>query len=576
MTTLASQYDRAKLYLNNWLDVPSTEGDDARQRKLLNIVLLGMAAFSVIILINAIVIWSLPASVYTAKASEMLVLIAGSLVLLVGIAIIYAINRYRSRFVAGWLLLLLLLLLISSTDTTEELTNGRSLFVYTIPILMASVFLSPSSSFYAAILASLAIGGLAASEKREVNTTAMVVFFVVAWLTWLAARSLQRALDDLRIINQELDARVAQRTQQLQVALEQVQTESSKNEAILTSIADGVIVFDQNEQVTSVNPATVSLLRLPSGELIGQSVDEVAATNPETHEQYMLLSLLKGNHHREDTPKLQWQGQTLSISFASVLNRAGEATGFVAVFRDYTREAQLEQMKDRFVSMASHELRTPLNAILGYSDMLNEGIYGIMTDPQRNILTRVVANSKRMLSLVNNILDQAQIAAGKLTIHPTPFEIEELMQEVSSVMTVLAQAKQITFETCIQEPFPPILLGDQQRLSQILINLVGNAIKFTDEGKITVNVFQSLPDKWVLEVRDTGRGIPEDAKESVFEAFQQVDDPITRNTEGSGLGLSIVRMLIKLMEGEIHLESELGKGSTFIVTLPLKTALEEE
>jgi signal transduction histidine kinase len=245
------------------------------------------------------------------------------------------------------------------------------------------------------------------------------------------------------------------------------------------------------------------------------------------------------------------------------------------VFRDYTREAELERMKSTFVSSVSHELRTPLNAILGYSEILTENVYGPLLDGQRNAINRVTVNSKRLLSIVNDLLDQAQIEAGTLKLRVAPFSPSSLIDGVVDVMDVLAQSKDLELITHIDDDVPATLPSDQQRLHQILINLVGNAIKFTDEGSVWVRIYRPSASQWALEVSDTGCGIPLEAQSYIFDPFQQVDGSATRTHAGSGLGLSIVRQLTALMGGEITLKSQVGEGSTFIVTLPLVPIQEE-
>ena len=229
----------------------------------------------------------------------------------------------------------------------------------------------------------------------------------------------------------------------------------------------------------------------------------------------------------------------------------------------------MDRMKSAFVSTVSHELRTPLSAILGYADMLQEGICGSLSERQSSTLERIVANTGRLLSLVGNLLDQAQIEAGTLELDITQFTLADLIGEAVGVMDVLAQAKGVELISHIADDLPVTLFGDRQRLHQILVNLVGNAIKFTDEGTVRMRAYRLNADSWALEVSDTGRGIPPEAHSYIFEPFRHADESPTRNYAGVGLGLSIVKQLTEIMGGEIVLESGLGRGSTFTVVLPL-------
>ncbi|RPJ01429.1 MAG: sensor histidine kinase, partial [Chloroflexi bacterium] len=244
-------------------------------------------------------------------------------------------------------------------------------------------------------------------------------------------------------------------------------------------------------------------------------------------------------------------------------------SGTVVVFRDYTREAEVDRMKSAFVSMVSHELRTPLNAIMGYADMLKEQVYGPLAEGQLTTTQRILANGHRMLGLVNNLLDQAQIEAGKISVKMVPFSPNELVEELGTVMNVLALQKGLQLEYSVASDVPESLVSDRTRLNQILVNLVGNAIKFTNKGKIALHVHRPDPEHWTVDVSDTGPGIPREAQSYIFEPFRQVDDSATRQHAGSGLGLAIVKQLANLLGGDISLTSEVGQGSTFTLTLPI-------
>lgn len=248
---------------------------------------------------------------------------------------------------------------------------------------------------------------------------------------------------------------------------------------------------------------------------------------------------------------------------------SGAAVGSAAVFHDLAHEAEFDRMKNALVSVASHELRTPLNAILGYTEMLQEGACGPLLSEQRSAIARIVSNIGQLLLLANNLLDHAQLEVGALTLNAISFSPAELVDSVRGVMDMLARAKNLKLTGHIASDVPATLWGDRQRLHQILVNLVGNAIQFTDEGMVHMRVYRPDAVHWALAVSDTGRGIPEELLRHVFEGPAQTDNPLKRDYSGGGLGLSVVKRLVALMGGEIVVESESGKGSTFIVTLPL-------
>ncbi len=547
------------------IDVPAAAPDTMRRSRLLNILLMSVSGLAILTILTATL--SIVAGIEDLEQN--ILLYSGSLVLLLGLIVIWLINRSGRGRLASVLFLALLTIILTFADQPEEVVNGRSLFLFAIPILMASVLLPPYSSFVIATLISLLLAGVALNAHIVPNPYAMFAFYVFSLVAWLSARSLENALAELRLINLELDQRVEERTHELAVALDRVQAEASKNQAILEGIADGVIVFDQDGKAIVANPAIGRLIGQPFNQIIDLDISSLMNQDVDPADQEMVISFLKSKELRHSSAKFEWGPKTLSVSFAPVLDTGGQATGTVAVFRDFTREAEIDRMKSTFVSIASHELRTPLNAIMGYVEMLEEGVYGPLSPKQHGPIGRVMANTGQLLNLANNLLDQAQIEAGKLTLQTTQFSPSDLIEGVKWVMEVLAQNKGLDLSFNISEKMPPKLLGDQQRLHQILVNLVNNAIKFTPEGEVRVDVYLASPERWAFSVTDTGPGIPTKAQNYIFDSFRQVDDTTTREHRGAGLGLSIVKQLVSLMGGEITLDSQLGHGSTFTVTLPL-------
>lgn len=560
--------------LADLLTVPSLDAEDARRRRLLNIVLLGIAGLTALTLFFASILLVFQGTTETAETR----LLFGALgATLVGSAIIYAINRFWSGGIAATLLLLMLIAVLSFSDTPAEVAGGRTLFLFTIPVIMASVLLRPWSSFIAAGVVGVVVAFIGINAGLQYNPAITAGFVAIALVSWLAARSLEQALVELREINIGLDNLVSERTRELYEALRKVSAESSKNQAILESIADGVIVFDDHGEVFAINPSMSSLINRPATEILGRTLDDLIKTGISNEGQDTVRDLVAVQQERTESAKVAWGDRVLSISYAPVKEADGEVTGGVMVFRDFTSEAELDRMKSAFVSMASHELRTPLNAILGYSDMLTMGVVGNLTEKQTEILHRVMANGRRMLGLVNNLLDQAQMEAGRLEISAYPIRIDNLISDVIATLRVLAEQKTLGLDYSVAHDVPGELISDPQRITQIVMNLVGNAIKFTEEGKVSIRVFRPDETHWSIAVQDTGVGIAKEAQQYVFETFRQAtNDPTTRREQGSGLGLSIVKQLAVLMDGDVTLTSEPGEGSTFTVTLPLKPVAQKE
>jgi PAS domain S-box-containing protein len=559
--------------LNRFFDIPSLDPDDARRRKILNILLVGFWCFCLIALISGIVV-SLSG---VGTETENSLLIIGAAGMLLGIAVIFVINRFWSGWIAASLFIFLVIGGLAFADSPEQVAIGRTLFIFTIPVIMASVLLPPYTSFVAAGMVSVVISVAATNIGIAPNMPAIAGFFGIALISWLSARSLDRALEDLRVINRELDHRVVERTAELAKALDRIQAEANKSQAILTSIADGVIVFDPDGCAFVSNPSVARLIGFPEERINGSSMTQLMVGKVKDSDQSKLLELLtqKNGNTGLGILKIQWSDRVLSVNSAPVRDSSSVLWGTVVVFRDFTKEAELERLKSAFVSMASHELRTPLNAILGFSDMLRVGAMGPMPVEQTNILDRVIANVHRMLGLVNNLLDQAQIESGGLRPNITKMNIQNLVKDVHDTMKVLAEQKGIAFTHSIAETVPAELSSDPQRIQQILINLLGNAIKFTDEGSVDIRVYLPDDQHWALQVADSGPGIPPDAQEYIFEPFRQVGDPVTRRHGGSGLGLAIVKQLAQLLGGDISLESAVGRGSTFTATFPISSVQEQ-
>jgi len=230
------------------------------------------------------------------------------------------------------------------------------------------------------------------------------------------------------------------------------------------------------------------------------------------------------------------------------------------------------RLKSEFLSTMSHELRTPLNAIEGFTSIMLGGM-GIELSPQaRNMVERVSYNSQRLLNLINDFLDLSRIESGRLDLAHTLFCPADLAQKWQTQMSSLAISKHLAFEVVIDPNLPTALYGDEEALSKVAINLLGNAIKFTSVGKVTL-ALQRTQANWSIVVSDTGIGIPLHAREYIFDEFRQVDSSSRRLYGGTGLGLAIVQKLVRAMGGVIMLQSEIGQGSTFTVNFPIEQTI---
>src|SRR3990170_272276 len=221
-----------------------------------------------------------------------------------------------------------------------------------------------------------------------------------------------------------------------------------------------------------------------------------------------------------------------------------------------------------FLANMSHELRTPLNAILGYTELILDNIYGEVPGKIRDILERLGKSGRHLLGLINDVLDLSKIEAGQLTLSLTDYSMKEVVQMVITAVESLAAEKSLALKVALP-PDLPLGRGDERRLTQVLLNLVGNAIKFTAVGEVRVEV-RASDGAFLVSVADTGPGIAEADQQKIFEEFQQVDSSSTRQKGGTGLGLAIAKKIIELHAGHIGVESSLGKGSTFWFSLPIR------
>ena len=235
------------------------------------------------------------------------------------------------------------------------------------------------------------------------------------------------------------------------------------------------------------------------------------------------------------------------------------------------KSRQLEEAskhKSQFLANMSHELRTPLNAILGYTELIVDGVYGEAPEKMQATLKRITANGKHLLGLINDVLDLSKIEAGQLTLELDDYSMKDVVHSVYGAVEPLAADKKLAFKAEVA-PDLPQGRGDERRLTQVLLNLVGNAIKFTDVGEVAIKA-SANNGHYSVSVSDTGPGISEADQSKLFQEFQQADNSITRKKGGTGLGLAISKRIVEMHGGQIRLESQLGKGSTFSITLPIQ------
>jgi signal transduction histidine kinase len=258
----------------------------------------------------------------------------------------------------------------------------------------------------------------------------------------------------------------------------------------------------------------------------------------------------------------------LAQTFADQAGIAIENVRLFDEIQDKSRQLEIaSQHKSQFLANMSHELRTPLNAILGYTELMADGAYGEPSEKMLGILKRLEANGRHLLGLINDVLDLSKIEAGQLELELSDYSVQDIAQNVRSTLEPLAADKKLVFKVEMA-PELPAGHGDGRRLTQVLINLVGNAIKFTDAGEVAIKA-EANSGLFYVSVRDTGPGISAADQVKLFQEFQQADNAITRKKGGTGLGLAISKRIIEMHGGRIWVESQPGRGSTFAFTLPI-------
>src|SRR5262245_28605385 len=344
----------------------------------------------------------------------------------------------------------------------------------------------------------------------------------------------------------------------------------------LEAQGDLIVRRDGEGRVTYANDAFCTLAGRARDALIG------ASYLPEVIEQG--ATTLAGDGARSHDQKIATAEGPRWIAWREVTVRTGAGAEVQSVGRDVTDRAQAERAlsgardqaeaasraKSRFVAMVSHEIRTPLNGILGMSDLLLD----TALTPEQLTYTRAVKTSgETLLALIEQILDFSKIEAGRLDLEAQPFDLALLVEETVELIAPRAQAKDLAVASYVADDVPRQVVGDATRLRQVLLNLAGNAVKFTDQGGLSIVVERGArPDQIVIAVRDTGIGIAPAEQERIFHEFEQADRGAARTFLGTGLGLAISRRIIERMDGEIGVESAQGDGSTFRVTVALPPA----
>lgn len=339
-------------------------------------------------------------------------------------------------------------------------------------------------------------------------------------------------------------------------------------------MTDGLAVFSASGRLLYINPAALDLLNLNFKSAmqrrdlmfgVGYKTDkEVEDMKSEVlHNREEINTKIIINH---GTP----QQKVVEVRLSPVFGRFKKVIAISALYRDITDIDELEKAKEEFIQIASHELRTPLTAVKGYLSLLKMKRYGDLHDKQKSLVERAILASNHLSKLVDNLLTVARIEESKLSLNPEMADIEELVDTVVKELAGEADRRSISIKILSSKKQLPLMIVDQDKLQQVLVNLIGNAIKYTPEGgNIYIETKLKRRGKVQVSVSDTGIGIPKEELNKLFRKFERIKNNRSAKVGGSGLGLVIVKSFVELHGGEIDVKSSEGHGSTFTITLPI-------
>ena len=393
------------------------------------------------------------------------------------------------------------------------------------------------------------------------------------------------ATDNYFEIYSNMEEIIEERTKNLVEKCVDLMKSEEKHRTILESIEDGYYEVDLAGNLTFFNEATCRITGYPGDELMGMNNREYTEEKnaSELYQEYNKIY-----ETGIPTKKLDWEivkkdGTigSLETSISLITGSGGQPIGFRGVIRDVTERKELERAilekkrsaeeatktKSQFLANMSHEIRTPLNGIVGMAEL---ALDTELDDNQKNIFQTINAEASALQDVINEILDFSKIEAGKFDIENIPFDLRVTVEDVANSFSHRVEQKGLNYISFLSPNVPPRLIGDPARLRQIMVNLMGNALKFTHKGELYFKgeLVEELEDRVKIRfsIKDTGIGIPEDKQATIFEGFTQADGSTTRKYGGTGLGTTISKQLAEMMGGEIGFESEEGKGSTFWFT----------
>lgn len=391
---------------------------------------------------------------------------------------------------------------------------------------------------------------------------------IILWI-WLVGVTISIAIRDI-VVRKEL-INTQNESLELTKANHQLKDQSDKLETILNNIQDSVIVIDQNQKITKINKTAAVMLGYTNGELQNKKITDIMS------KQNISIKVSKlaesGTNPLQDDQEVIWfrakDGTEVPTNMRTVQDKQDKGIKILLI-KDRSREFELEKMKLDFVALAAHELRTPITSINGYLNFLLEDSSNQLDENGKTYLKRAIVSTEELENIMETILAASNIekSAGQSIVEEV--QLEEVIAKLVYDFNLAASEKKISFNFLRPTEQLPTLFVDPRKLYDVLSNLIGNAIKYTQSGKVTITCkFDTENSVVTTYISDTGPGIPKDAIPKLFNKFYRVGGELERGSKGTGLGLYITKKLIEQMNGSIHVESAVGQGSTFYFSIPI-------